>query len=104
MRWILILMAVVVNTMAIIIALSPQFVTYANIVPQGINCVSCSSPEIQQALIKSAIAGRAQVLGVLSSGNWWLLGIAIFNVFAVIGALFIPTLTHHSSGTPSGAP
>jgi len=99
MRWLLISIVILANVAAVLLALAPTLVTFAEVLPHGINCASCSSPEVTAALIHAASAGRAQVIGVASSYSWLLVAVACFNVAAVIAALFMPALTRRSSGT-----
>ncbi|STQ90791.1 hypothetical protein EV682_102333 [Iodobacter fluviatilis] len=99
MRWLLIGIVLLANAAAIFLAFAPTLVTFAEVVPLGVNCASCSSPEVTATLSHAASVGRAQVIGVVSSYSWLLVAVACFNVTAVIAALFMPALTRRSSGT-----
>lgn len=105
MRWLLMCVVFLANVEAVFLALAPTLVTFAEVLPHGINCTLCGSPEVTAALIRAASAGRAQVIGVASSYSWLLVAVACFNLAAVIAALFIPALTRRSrSYAKSGAP
>ncbi len=103
-RWFLIGIVLLANIATVLFALTPILATFAEVVPDGISCGSCDSPEVMAALIRSAIAGRAQIIGVVSSNSWLFISIACFNVVAVIAALFMPTITQRSNGTIAIAP
>lgn len=98
-RWLLIGIVLLANIAVVFFALAPTLVTFAEVLPNGVNCVSCDSPEVKAALIRAASAGRSQVVGVFSSNSWLFIFVACFNIAALIAALFIPALTRRSSGT-----
>jgi hypothetical protein len=105
MRWVLIVLILLVNFAAVFFALAPTFVTFAQVLPPEINCAVCDSPEVKAALASAASAGRAQVIGVVSTFSWLFIAVAVFNVAAVIAALYMPALTNpkSSDGRNSGA-
>jgi len=84
-RWLLFTVAVLVNVAAVLVALSPSVVTYADVQPAGVTCTTCTA-EAQAAVIRAAAIGRAQIQSLVGSNEWLLIAIALANV-AVVGAL-----------------
>ena len=54
MRWLILIGVVVLNIGAAFGALMPMIVTWAETVPVGVRCSTCSSPEVQTTLIRAA--------------------------------------------------
>ncbi|MEZ0231500.1 MAG: hypothetical protein ACAH12_01565 [Methylophilaceae bacterium] len=102
-RWALLLLTVIVNLIWVASSQGTCFVTWAQIVPKEISCSLCSQPEVQAALIKAVELGRQQMCSSLLD-IWLVTCFAIFNTVVIGALLFFPALTHHSSGTPDGAP
>ena len=84
-RWLLLIVAVLVNVAAVLVALSPSVVTYADVQPKGVTCIACTA-EAQTAVIRAAAIGRSQVQSLVGSNAWLLVTLALVNV-AVVGAL-----------------
>jgi hypothetical protein len=84
-RWVLLVVAVAVNMVAVAVALAPAFVTYAERVP-AIHCESCSSPEVRKALTEAAAVGRAQMAGSIHSNSWLLIALGVANI-AIVAVL-----------------
>lgn len=78
--------------------MAPVLITFAQKLPQGIGCSLCDAPEVVEALIRANDAGRGQVISLISSYGWLLVGLGCFNIFSVTAALFVPALTKRSSG------
>jgi hypothetical protein len=78
-RWLLFLLIVFSNLILVVSSVGVGFVTWAEIVPEGISCFACSQPEVQAALIKAADFGRSQILNNLPN-VWFVSGLAIFNM------------------------
>ncbi len=97
-RWFLIGAVLLANIAAVLFALLPTLVTFAEVLPDGVYCAACESPEVKAALIRAASAGRLQVIGISSSYNWLFIFVASFNVAALVAALFNPDLTSRSKG------
>lgn len=97
-HWFLIGTVLVANIVVVFFALLPSLVTFAEVLPDGVNCAACDSPEVKAALIRAASAGRLQVIEISSPYNWLFIFVASFNVAALIAALFIPNLTRRSKG------
>ncbi len=98
-RWLLIGIVLFANIAAVFFALLPTLVTFAEVSPNDVNCVLCDTPEVKEAIIRAASAGRSQVVELFSSYSWLFIFVACLNVTALIAALFIPALTRRSSGT-----
>mgnify|MGYP007034350743 CR=1 FL=1 len=84
-RWCLFLLTVISNLILVVSSVGAGFVTWTEIVPEGISCSACSQPEVQAALIKAADLGRSQILSNLPN-VWFISGLALFNIL-VIGLL-----------------
>lgn len=98
-RWLLVLCVLMANVVAVGLAIAPTIVTFAEVVPKGIDCSSCYSTEIQQVIIRAASAGRSQIIGLIVSYQWLFVLVAFANMAALLSALFIPALTRCPSGT-----
>lgn len=46
MRWLLIGIVLMANIAVVFFALAPMLVTFAEVMPNGVNCTSCDSPEV----------------------------------------------------------
>jgi hypothetical protein len=80
------------NIFAVLIALSPSLVTYAQVIPDGITCTGCNGADVQSALIRAANAGREQVIGTVQSQSHWLILAALLNTLVIGLLLFVPAL------------
>jgi len=74
----IILAASITNTLLVFIAVSPEFVSYAEVVPHGV--AACD-------LIKAATAGREQILGVIHAQHTFFFVLAGTNLAVVLWAL-----------------
>ena len=104
-RFLIFTFIVLANVAGVTLALVPSLVTFAQILPAGIDCSSCGSAEVKSALIQAASLGRAQVISTINFTSVGVILAALFNV-AVVGAiLFIPALTRRSTvAAASGSP
>ena len=97
-HWITFFVAVLLNLAGIFFALSPGLVTYAEVPPKEISCSLCSTPEVQQALIRAVALGRSQISGLLQSNTWLIITVGAINVVLIGGLLLVSALTRRSSG------
>jgi hypothetical protein len=85
----LIVVALLSNAALAFVALSPAFVSYADVVPRGIRCAECDTPDVQHALVQAAKAGRQQIIGTIASNKAIVLGSAALNVGVLALALLL---------------
>jgi len=83
MRWVAPLLAVVVNIVFLALAVAPAMVTYAQVPPPDIVCISCVSPDVQIALAQAAASGRAQIVGQLHRMFPVLCALGVVNIALV---------------------
>jgi heme/copper-type cytochrome/quinol oxidase subunit 2 len=83
------------------IALSPALVTFAELPPSGVSCSTCSSAEVQIALIRAAAVGRAQIQQLVFSQVWVLVGIALLAIGVAV-RLAILSRERKNGGTTEG--
>lgn len=86
-RWGLFLLTVIFNLAWLVASVSASYVTWAQEIPKGIYCSSCSQPEVQAALIQAATCGRSQILNQIPS-VWLTSSLALFNILVVGLLLF----------------
>lgn len=65
-RSVLAIISLLANFTLAFLAFSPRMVTFAQVAPKGIACSSCTTPDVQAALVAAADAGRSQVLGIIA--------------------------------------
>jgi len=86
MRWLIFIGIVIVNLVGIYFALAPDLVTFAQVAPPDIHCAACTSPEVQQALMRAAAFGRSQAAGLIRPQM--ITAVAAVNIAAVACILF----------------
>lgn len=74
----ILLAALITNTLLVFVVVSPEFVSYAEVEPRGV--AACD-------LIKAATAGREQILGVIHAQHTTLFVLAVANLAVVLWAL-----------------
>jgi hypothetical protein len=83
MRWLILIGIFLLNIVGVFFALAPGLVSWAQVVPAGIDCSLCAKPEVREALIRAAAAGRAEILAPMQSGAWIVLTVAALNILVV---------------------
>jgi hypothetical protein len=86
-RWALFLLTVITNLFWAASSLVAGFVTWAQIVPKEVTCITCNQPEVQAALIKAASIGRSQIISTLPS-VYLVSALALFNILVIAVLLF----------------
>lgn len=86
-RWILMMSAVFGNAYLAYVVLVPRFVTWAQISPKEISCLTCLQPEVQAALIKAVEYGRSEIIFFLPNIEF-VLGLIFFNIVVIAVLLF----------------
>ena len=69
-----------VNVVGLFRLVGAQSVTYAEVVPKGITCEGCETPQVQAALARAAAAGRGQILGDGEDKFHWLIAVLLTNI------------------------
>ena len=88
LSWALIIISALANFGLAFLALSPSLVTFAQVVPDGVDCMHCGGADVQSALRAAAEAGRSQVVGVIAP-VWLLIGLASASTAASTFALLV---------------
>lgn len=88
MKWLVLLIAIAANVLMWLIVISPTLVTWAQVVPDGIACGQCNTPDVRHALILAADAGRSQMTHHIQVAAKWVAALGAFNVLLVAYLLF----------------
>jgi hypothetical protein len=83
MKWILLFILAACNFVAIWNVFAPSITDWAQIVPEGITCTSCESPDVQLALAQAAVAGREPFLRGMQTASYWLFAVGAVNIFCL---------------------
>lgn len=87
-RWAVFVVIALLNLLGALFVVVPTLVTYADVVPHGIDCAACDAYEVQQALIKAASIGRGQVLRQVQGYAWLAAGMFGLNIVFLAAVLF----------------
>ena len=88
MRYFILFSIITLNGFLVFLALSPGIVTYAEIIPQAVQCSLCDNVEVQKALLKAASSGRAQITSLIQNNSIIILAACISNCILVALLLF----------------
>jgi hypothetical protein len=86
----LIVLAILMNGTLAFVAMSPTFVSYAEMAPSGITCLGCETPDVQWALTRATKRGRDQILSMIEGDRMIILGLAALNVVLLVVATWTP--------------